>query len=215
MKKFSGYEETQTFGDSERLELGGHIVKILEVEVKKLKTKEDKEFEQLILKIDMADTDKQAGYYSKKFASDAQQDAMKAKWKGYYKIGIPDDNASDNAKKAFKTLITSIEKSNPGYNWNWEEKQLVGKVFGGVFGLEEFQNDMGEIIAFSRCRFVRSTEKIEEVQPPKVKLLDGSLIEYEEYKAKRKAERENKEQETQSEDKEEKGFINEGDDLPF
>lgn len=215
MKKFAGYEEAQAYGENERLELGGHIVKILEVKTEEYKTKENKSFETLILKIDMADNDRQAGYYNRKFAADAQTDALKAKWKGYYRIGIPDDDASDSAKKAFKTLTTSIEKSNPGYKWNWEENQLVGKVFGGVFGLEEFKTDDGRIISFSRCRFVRSTEKIEEIEAPKVKLLDGTLMDYEEYKEKRKAEREAEEAEKQSKSDEEKGFINDSDDLPF
>lgn len=214
MKKFEGYDTAKAFGDYEKLELGGHIVKILDAEVKTYTTQDGRTFERLVLKIDMAENDRQAGFFSRKFAKDAEEDAMSAKWKGTYTINIPDDNAPDNAKSAFKTFTTSIEKSNPGYKWNWEEKQLAGKVLGGVFGLEEFTNQNGEVICFSKCKFVRSTEKIEEIQPPKVKLADGNSMDYTEYVEKKKAEREAKENNstTTSSDS---TFEGNSDELPF
>lgn len=191
MEKFDGYDEAQAYGSYERLKLGGHICKIIDVMIEKYTTKEQKVFEQLVLKIDIAEPDEQAGFYNRKFALDAEKDAMKAKWKGFYKLSIPKNDSEDFIKSTFKTFTTSVEKSNPGYKWNWEEKQLIGKVFGGVFGIEEFVNDKGDTIAFTRCRFVRSTEKINEIEIPKVRLADKSLMDYNEYIEKKKAERAN------------------------
>ena len=192
MKRFSGYEEAQTneFENKERLKLGPHYCKIMKAEVLELKTKEGKPFEQLLLTIDIAEPDEQAGFYNRRFAEDANKDAIKAKWKGTYKLTIPEDNSEDFIKNNFKTLTTSIEKSNPGYKWNWEENTLVGKIFCGVFGLEEFQNDEGNVISFTRCRFVRSTENMDKIPVPKVRLLDKTLMDYEEYIEKKKQERE-------------------------
>ena len=68
-------------------------------------------------------------------------------------------------KKNLKTFITSVEKSNPGYDWqksNWDEKTLVGKLFGGVFGIEEFTNMVGDTAYAVKCRFIRSTDAIKE-----------------------------------------------------
>ena len=92
-----------------------------------------------------------------------------------------------SSSEAFKTFTTSIEKTNPGYIWNWEENTLVGKKFGGIFGYEEFSlPTTGETILLTKIRFVRSTEKIEEAVIPKVKLLDKTYVDYQEYINKKK-----------------------------
>ena len=214
MKAFKGYDETKVdFG--ERLKLGGHICKILEVKIEEYTTKENKKFEQLVMKIDTTENDIQPGYYQKKFAEDAKADAMKAKWKGFYRVAIPQDDSEEQTKVTFKRFITSIEKSNPGFTWNWEENLLIGKVFGGVFGLEEFIGTDGNVISFSKCRFTRSIEKIEEVEIPKVKLVDKTYMDYEEYIAKRKAEREAKDTNTISENNSNSIFEGSEDELPF
>ena len=212
MEKFSGYEEARVNGDYEKLKLGGHICKIIEVKIEKYNNKDGKPFEQLVLKIDIAEPDEQAGFYQRKFAQDAQTDALKAKWKGNYRITIPQNDSEDYVKSNFKTLTTSVEKSNPGYVWNWEENTLVGKVFGGVFGLEEFTRDDGSIIAFTRCRFIRSTEKILEIGIPKVKLADKSSMDYDEYIEKKKQNQTNSNNTTS---KETSVFEGDSDDLPF
>lgn len=192
MRKFSGYEEAKTneFENKERLQLGPHYCKILEAKIVQMKTQDGRPFEQLQLRIDIAEPDEQAGFYNKKFQEDAKEDALNAKWKGFYNLTVPEDNSEEFIKNNFKTLTTSIEKSNPGYKWNWEENTLVGKIFCGVFGLEEFVNLEGNTITFTRCRFVRSTENMDKIPIPKVRLADKSLIDYEEYIEKKKAERE-------------------------
>lgn len=182
MQKFSGYDEARSYTDgADRLKLGGHICKIIEVKIDTLKTKDGKEFQQLVIKFDTEAPDEQAGYYQNKFAEDAKKDALNAKWKGYYRLSVPTDNSEDFVKSNFKTFITSVEKSNPGYKWNWEENQLVGKLFGGVFGFEEFVTQDGTTIPLTKCRFVRSIEKIQEVAIPKVRLADKTTMDYEEY----------------------------------
>ena len=162
MQKFSDYDSTKVnnFEKREKLELGGHICKIFEAKVEKFTTKDNQEFEQLVLKIDIEEPDEQAGFYQRRFAEDAKADALNAKWKGYFRVSVPKDDSLDTIKSAFKTFTTSVEESNPGYKWDWEENTLVGKIFGGVFGLEEFMTPDGRTITFSRCRFARSVEKV-------------------------------------------------------
>lgn len=213
MRKFSGYEEAKTneFENKERLQLGPHYCKILEAKIVQMKTQDGRPFEQLQLRIDIAEPDEQAGFYNKKFQEDAKEDALNAKWKGFYNLTVPEDNSEEFIKNNFKTLTTSIEKSNPGYKWNWEENTLVGKIFCGVFGLEEFVNLEGNTITFTRCRFVRSTENMDKISIPKVRLADKTTMDYEEYIEMKKAERKNSNNNTNSE----LSKIESNDDLPF
>ena len=201
MKRFVGYEEAKTneFENKERLQLGPHYCKILEAKIVQMKTQDGRPFEQLQLRIDIAEPDEQAGFYNKKFQEDAKEDALNAKWKGFYNLTVPEDNSEEFIKNNFKTLTTSIEKSNPGYKWNWEENTLVGKIFCGVFGLEEFVNLEGNTITFTRCRFVRSTENMDKISIPKVRLADKTTMDYEEYIEMKKAERKNSNNNTNSE----------------
>lgn len=201
MKRFAGYEEARTneFENKERLQLGPHYCKILEAKIVQMKTQDGRPFEQLQLRIDITEPDEQAGFYNKKFQEDAKEDALNAKWKGFYNLTVPEDNSEEFIKNNFKTLTTSIEKSNPGYKWNWEENTLVGKIFCGVFGLEEFVNLEGNTITFTRCRFVRSTENMDKISIPKVRLADKTTMDYEEYIEMKKAERKNSNNNTNSE----------------
>ena len=154
--------ETNNFGDREKLNLGGHICKVLEAKLEQITSKKDgKVYNLLNLKFDIEAPDEQAGFYQRKYVKDAEKDALNAKWKGIYKLSIPDNSSEDFIKKNWKTFLTSIEESNPGVKINgaagFDENILVGKVFGGIFGLEEFvlPSD-GKVITFTRIRFPRS-----------------------------------------------------------
>ena len=217
---FSDYETTETnsFEGKERLKLGGHICKILETGIETITSKKDgKVYNILKLKFDIEAPDEQAGFYQRKFVEEANADALNAKWKGYYRLTIPDNSSEDFVKKNWKTFLTSVEESNLGVKINgtagFDENILVGKVFGGIFGLEEFklQTD-GRTITFTRIRFSRSTKNINEAAIPSVKLLDGTYMKYEEYTEKRKAEREGT---TNNNATTEQGVISDSDDLPF
>lgn len=212
MKKFDGYDEVQVNNFPERLKLGGHICKVLEAKIEqKTSQKDGKQFEMLLIKFDIEAPDEQAGFYNRKFNEDAKADALKAKWKGVHRITVPTNESEDYIKSRFKAFTTSVEESNPGYKWNWEENTLVGKVFGGVFGYEEFIALDGNTITSTKIRYIKSIDKINEVEIPKVKLVDNTLISYEDYIAKKKAEKEANNNSNNNDTSE--GTL--GDDLPF
>lgn len=216
MKAFEGYEDVKVNNFVERLKLGGHICKVLEAKVEEFESKKDgKKYEQLIIKFDIESPDEQAGFYNRKFVEDAKTDALNAKWKGFHRISVPTKESEDFIKSRFKAFTTSIEESNPGYKWQWEENTLIGKVFGGVFAFEEFTNQEGKTITTTKIRYVKSTEKIDEVAIPKVKLADNTLMDYEEYVEKRKAEREAENGNTTSNNTLSDAGTMSGDDLPF
>lgn len=215
MRSFKGYEDVKVNNFGERLKLGGHICKVLEAKIEQFTSNKDgKQYETLVIKFDIEAPDEQAGFYSDKFSEDARKDALNAKWKGYHRVSVPNDDSEDFIKSNFKAFTTSIEESNPGYKWNWEENTLVGKTFGGIFGLEEFVTTDGKTITMTKIRFVRSITKIGEAGIPKVKLADKTFMEYEEYVAKKKAERDGGNNSAGSMGTVQEGTMN-PDDLPF
>ena len=215
---FSDYETTETngFEQKERLKLGGHICKIIETGIEAVTSKKDgKVYNILKMKFDIEAPDEQAGFYQRKFVEDAKTDALNAKWKGYYRLTIPENSSEDFVKKNWKTFLTSIEESNPGVKINgtagFDENILVGKVFGGIFGLEEFTLPTdGRTITFTRIRFSRSTKNIFEAKIPSVKLLDGTYMDYDDYTESKKENKEESKTQTT-----EQGVINDNDDFPF
>lgn len=215
---FSNYNDTEVnnFEQVEKLNLGGHICKILEVAVEEIVSKKDgKKYLQLNLKFDIEAPDEQAGFYARKFADAAKKDAMTAKWKGYYKLSIPNNDSADFIKSNWKGFLTSVEKSNPGVKLDgtngFDENILLGKLFGGIFGLEEYTLPTdGKTITFPRIRFARSIEKINEAPIPKVKLLDGTYMDYEKY-----IDRDESKAEQEGKAMEENSVIDDSDDLPF
>ena len=85
-----------------------------------------------------------------------------------------------------KGFITTVEKSNNIKIKAEEGKELdltqfKGLKVVGVFGLEEYQNDKGEIKTTTKLVQFRSLDKLNEVKIPKVKLISGEMVEYEDY----------------------------------
>lgn len=152
--KPKGYDEAQEYGDFEKLELGGHICKILQAKVESYDWGSV-----LILLFDIHEGSKSDGFYKRNF--DAQGENKK--WKGTFRQNIPVENPTDDKElktlRGFKTLISCIEHSNSGYKWNWDEATLKGKLFGGVFGRKEYEFD-GKQGFYTTCRFVKSVEAI-------------------------------------------------------
>lgn len=172
MKQFSGYNNVQAFdGDFEILPLGGHVCVI-----KGVKFEEYAWGEMMIIALDIAEGEA-AGFYQR------QYDRNKAtnpayKWPGTYRQGVPKDDGSEKDNKAksfFKGMISAIEKSNPGYTWNWDERSLHGKKVGAIFGQEEYLNMNNEIKLSTKCRALRSLDAIRKgVEIPEIRRLKGA-----------------------------------------
>ena len=81
------------------------------------------------------------------------------------------DKDNQVANPFFKGVICSIEKSNNGYRWDWNEKSLVGKRFGGIFGREQFLTGAGEKRMATRLIQIRSVDGLKDAEVPEDKLL--------------------------------------------
>ena len=157
IKKFKDYDSIQVFEGGATIEPGGYELQIIGAKVEQFTNCE-------ILKVafDIVNNEKYAGFYSTRFKA-AKATNKDAKWSGIFDVFIPKDDGSEKdgyTKTAFKRFITSVEKSNEGYVWDWNELSLKGKMFGGVFGREEFKTKEGEYKFATKCRFPRSIESI-------------------------------------------------------
>ena len=157
IKKFRGYDEIQVYEGGASIDPGGYELRIIGAKVESFTNCD-------ILKVafDIINNDKFAGFYSTRFKS-AKAQNPDAKWGGVFDVFIPKDDGSEKdgyTKTAFKRFITSVEHSNQGYVWNWDERSLKDKFFGGVFGREQFKTKDGKLAFAVKCRFPRSVESI-------------------------------------------------------
>lgn len=180
LKKPSNYDEVQVNQDFERLELGGHkgIIKNVVEYTSTISGKTS-----LKVEVDTDKDDKQPNYYQKQYDENTNSDK---KWSpaGTKYVPLGDE---ENQVKMLKSFITAIENSNNGFEYNWEKDidQLKGKKVGLVAGMEEYTDSEGKTKTATKIVQFRSLDKVEGISIPRVKLLDGSFVEYEDYKSKK------------------------------
>ena len=167
--------EAKEFGEYENLDLGGHEIVILDAREHK------SEFSgniSLKISVDISGNDKQKGFFKKQYDENTSADK---KWPtGAVKyLSLKDEQLG-----FLKGFITALEKSNPNFKFNkkgtWE--QLKNLKLAGQFGLEEYKKQDGTIGTATKLVQFRSLDKLKEIKIPKVKKLDGTLVEYEDYK---------------------------------
>lgn len=159
------WDTTEAFtGDFKTVTPGGHICKIMNA--KEDVTSTGKQV--LVIMYDIVEGDCK-GYYADDFKRKYESNP-EAKWQGTYR-----QLTDGNSLKFFKGMITAIENSNPGYKFNFDESTLKGKLFGGVFGQEEYINQNQEVKLSTKLRFIRSVEQVRKgVEVPDIKRLKGT-----------------------------------------
>ena len=82
----------------------------------------------------------------------------------------------------FKGFIKTIENSNVGYTWDWDETKLKGKKVCGVFQYEEYEKQDGTKGIKVRLNKFRSLDKLKEIEvSDSIKMLDGTYTRYDDY----------------------------------
>lgn len=172
--------EAKEYGEFETLTLGGH-----EVVIKDAREYESDLTGNISLKVcvDIAGNDPQVGYFQKQY-DEIKKNAKEGevvKWStgATRYLSLKDENIA-----YLKGFITSLEKSNNNFKFNKDGNwaQLNGLKCAGVFGLEEYQKIDGNIATATKLTNFRSLEKLPEIKIPRVKLLDGTYVDYESYK---------------------------------
>lgn len=171
------YDEVQVGGDFTPIELGGHKGVIKNVEQY---TSDYSGNTSLKVVVDTTTDDKQPQYFTELYNNDERTDKKWSSSAVKY-VSLKED---DNCVKMLKSFITAVENSNANFTYDWdkdEKKQLVGKNVGLVFGLEEYKDQDNNVKTGRKLVQFRSIDKIDNVKIPKVKLLDGSFVEFEQY----------------------------------
>ena len=132
----------------------------------------------LKVSVDTSKDDKQPEYFAEQYKNDNRIDK---RWNNsaikYISLG-----EEENQVKMLKSFITAYENSNNcQFDWNKDWEQLKGKKIGLVFGAEEYESQSGELKTVNKLREFRSIDKIDNIKIPKVKLLDNTYVDYEEY----------------------------------
>lgn len=149
MRAYSGYKKGTPTHEREKLPKGGYVLKILDAEEVVYSWGS-------VLKIsfDIAEGE-QKDFYKK----DYQNQQEPKKWKGTRQLTVPADGDEDKNKDYFANQIACIEASNPGYEFDFDEKKLKGKLVGAVFGEKEY-NFNGNHGFFVTCRGFRTVDAI-------------------------------------------------------
>lgn len=161
MKKINDFDKVQeNSGGFKRIPDGAYIVG-----VKKVEDVSDKEF--LRLELDIC-----KGEYKNWYQQ--QYDADKRETKYWPRDGVLVRSYKEKALPFFKGFITAITKSNPKFEWKWNEQDLKNKVFGVVVGTEEYLKKNGGVGTRPYIDSVHSVEAIEkgDYTVPDVKKLE-------------------------------------------
>lgn len=163
MKAVSGYSEAKAinFNASERLPVGGYVLRILDIK------EESYDWgEVIIFRFDIAEGEYK-GFFDKQYKN--MPDEYK-KWKGTYRLNIPiqKGESEEDIKKYkrslgfFKSQIEAFNKSN-GINIDcskeWSVDVLKSKLVGAVFGNKEWEMN-GRSGWFTNCDHLISIEDI-------------------------------------------------------
>lgn len=174
MKKLEGYEEAQAItGEYERLEAGGYICKIKSAKEEKSKSGKS----MLVIALDILEGDKK-DYFKKRFDEDNRNEK---KWPAgaIYRQMLEGDKAAGY----LKGLMTSLENSNEGFKWDWDEKKLANLKCGAIFGEEEYEKMDGSIGTTTKVKFIRTVQAIQEgkFKIPELKKLPQKGDAFEDY----------------------------------
>jgi len=153
--KYKGFEKKKFSSAREILPAGGYVGKILKAEVMQYSWGN-----QLKISFDITEGDF-TDFFRRDWDNNTNEDR---KWRGVLKLTLPtgDGTEQDGWKiNAVNNLAASLEESNSGYTWDWDETKLKGKLLG--FLVREFEWSMngnfGVSTEASSCTDVESIRK--------------------------------------------------------
>lgn len=163
MKTIENYEEVQAnTGEFARPTTGGYICQIIDAEDIPMGTKKPNQGDYLRIEYDIA-VGEFEHYYKEQYE----------RWGGnWYASFIR--SYKDTALGMFKHFTNCVEESNPGYEWDWNEKGLIGKYIGLILGEEEYENGNGEIKIKLVVKQIKTVDEIRnnDFKVPAIKRLE-------------------------------------------
>ena len=148
MKAINNFENVQaTTGEFNKPTAGGYCIEILSVKDVPMDAQTGKG-DYLKIDYDICHGDF-AGYYTK------QNERFGGDWFANFIRSY-----KETAAGMFKHFINCVEESNTWYKWAWDEKSLVHKFVGVVFGEEEYQKRDGTVGVKLVVKDIKTTKQI-------------------------------------------------------
>lgn len=174
MKKIDNWDNIEAKGmeDFKALPIGAYECIIVGAGVHKSEQSGKESFK---VAVDIA-SGEYKDYFKKRYDNNTNSDK---KWdnNSVKYLAFEGDNAS-----FFKGFITSVENSNVGYKWNWDEATLKGKKICGVYLYEEYEKQDGKKAVKVRLNKFRSLDKMKDIEvSDSVRMLDGSYMSIDDY----------------------------------
>ena len=133
MKKFSDVKFERSASGRETLPAGGYVCSILSAKV------EDGEWgSTLIIAHDVCEGEFE-GIFKRDYDNNTRDDK---KWRGTFRLRLPKDDGTEQdswKKRSLGNTIWALEQSNPGFEWDWDEKKLKGKKIGLLYRNKEWE----------------------------------------------------------------------------
>lgn len=168
LNKPADFDTTAAYGDGAKIAPGGHICKIMGVEVRTSQNGN----EMLAISLDTANDDSQPAFFAAKYRANTAADK---KWPCVMFQLVSDNQGATH--RGFKTFITSVEESNNGFSVVWGqgfEACFKGKMVGCIFREEEFMGERGPAMSVKPFAF-RSVQAIRDgVEVPAPKKLNSA-----------------------------------------
>lgn len=154
------WETAQAYtGESQSITPGGHIVRVISMRQEMSRNNKP----MLVVSFDIEEGSEFDGIYRRQYEAKKKFD-VNAKWPGVIRYMLyAKDGVSTNG--FFKGFISSLEESNAGYHWNWDERSVSGKLVGMVFGEEEYRAQDGSIKTSVKAQQARSIQAIADGVP--------------------------------------------------
>lgn len=166
MKQFKGYEEAKAAAQATgRLPEGAYVCMI--IGAKYIASTDSAKNDSIELYFDICEGE-QTNFFKNQFNVNTSEDK---KWKGKTYIYVPLDDGTERdgwTKNTFAKWTDSIEKSNDGYIWDWDESKWAKKKVGIVFGSTGTVLG-GKNIVYTEARFPVDVETVRSGKAPKAK----------------------------------------------
>lgn len=174
MERIENWETIEAKGmdDFKSLPIGAYECVIMDARVNQNPETGKRTFK---VSVDIA-TGEYKDYFKKRYENNTNEDK---KWdnNAVKYLAFEGDNVA-----YFKGFITSVENSNVGYKWNWDEKTLKNKKICGVFQYEEYKKQDGSKAVKVRLNKFRSLDKMKDIEvSDAIKTLDNRYVSYDDY----------------------------------
>ena len=174
MKAIKNFEDVKAAGGQiENLPAGGYVC-----EIKKCSEDPNKRGtgSHLTIQFDVCEGEN-SGWFANDWKAQDREDKF---WHGVINQNVPDESSPkyDMQCRFFKSFTNTIEESNPGYHWDWNEAGLKGKRIGVIFGEAEKQSSKGTVYIITRAESICSVDAIRKgsFKVPELKKLSGSTV---------------------------------------